>query len=428
MIVEVYMPALSPTMQSGKIIRWLKNEGDIIKSGEALVEIETDKTAIEYESSDDGILGKILYDSDHNINVGVVIALLLEEGDSKDKLNEYLNKTKNTTDNSNFIAESNIKPKVESNIKNLKDINNKIEAINNKSDEENFIKEMRVKASPIARIIAKSENIDLSKIEGTGYKNVITKNDVTKYLNNKQSNFISESTAEDSSYIINYPTTKREIIAQRLTESFTTTPHFYLSLDCNMNNLLNLRNKINIELSDNKISINDFIIKATALALEKNNSINCSWIIDKEKVMIKQYSHIDISVAVSLDDGLITPIIKNANKKTIKEISITMKNLIKKARDNRLDVKEFQGGSITISNLGMYGIKQFSAIINPPQSCILSIGTIEKRPIVLDNNITIGDMLNVTLSVDHRCVDGVNGAKFLESFKFYLENPLQLII
>lgn len=397
--IEIIMPALSPTMSKtgGKIVRWLKKEGDKVKYGEVIAEIETDKAVMEMESSDDGVMAKILApEGVSGVPVKQVIAVMVPEGEDISSADNYVQDLSQPSKRTDEATKHEIieKKVVETNCK-------------------------RIKASPLAKVIAEKENIDLKSIEGTGPYGRIIKADVLEAKSNANAYVSMENKREGDLIEVS---SMRQVIAQRLLEAKQTIPHFYLTIDCQIDKLLKLREEINS--SGNKITINDFIIKAVALSMEKSPDINASWVENK----ILKYSSVDISVAVALEDGLITPIVKDANRKNISIISKEVKDLVNRAKSGKLRPEEFQGGGITISNLGMFGIKQFSAIINPPQSCIMAVGTSEKKPIVVDNKIEIATMLSITLSVDHRTVDGALAAKFLNIFKSYMEAPLRMLL
>jgi pyruvate dehydrogenase E2 component (dihydrolipoamide acetyltransferase) len=281
----------------------------------------------------------------------------------------------------------------------------------------------RVFASPLAKRIAKNENIELSLISGTGPRGRIVKADVLSSLNKKE--HVIKRHSQEYSLIPN--TSMRKIIAKRLTESKQTVPHFYLSIECVMDSVLEIRTQINKNFTDDnlkRLSVNDFIILASAKALKDVPETNSSW---NENAIIR-YHNIDVSVAVAIEGGLITPVIRNADQKDLIAISVEMKNLVKRARQNALKPEEFQGGSFSISNLGMYGIKNFNAIINPPQGCILAVGASNKRAVVIDDKIEIRTIMDATLSCDHRVVDGAVGAAFLNAFRKYIESPILMFI
>lgn len=399
MPIKILMPALSPTMTEGNLAKWLKKEGDKIEAGDVIAEIETDKATMEMEAVDEGVLGKILIPENTNaVKVNAVIAVLLEEGETQKDIVKETDTTQDTTP-----------PKAELKI--------------DKSDAPNqsavIQKSEKIFASPLAKRIASNKGIDLHTITGSGPRGRIIKNDVVNIGTKQISRITEEYKSVPNSNV-------RKIIAERLLESKNTVPHFYLSVECIMDNLVNTREVINstFEEKKQKISINDFIVLASAKALKDVPEANATWTEDA----ILYYNNVDVAIAVAIDGGLITPIIRNANQKNIMQIAADTKSLIAKARSNSLQPEEFQGGGFTISNLGMYGIKNFSAIINPPQSCILAVGQSNKRPIIENDNLKIATIMDVTLSCDHRVVDGAVGAKLLEAFKKYIEFPALLLI
>lgn len=405
MPIEILMPALSPTMKEGNLVKWLKNEGDKVKPGDVIAEIETDKATMEVESIDEGVLGKIIVPAgSSNVSINSLIAIILEEGENPDSIADYQPKK---------IEPVSVEEKNTSN-QEIK----KPEIINVFS-----ANEQRIKASPLAKRIAKIENIDLSKVTGTGPYGRIVKDDL---LNTK---FKTEASTANMTRNLNEHTlipnsNMRKVIAKRLLESKNTIPHFYLFIECNMDKLTAAREEINAgEGAENKVSVNDLVIKASAMALRDVPEANSSW--SEEAIIL--YNNVDVSVAVAIEGGLITPIIKNADQKSVKQISQEMKSLAKRAKENSLKPEEFQGGSFSISNLGMYGIKKFNAIINPPQSCILAVGASSRRPVIVNEQVQISTIMDVSLSCDHRVVDGAVGAKFLAAFKKYIENPLKML-
>ncbi|WP_342170094.1 pyruvate dehydrogenase complex dihydrolipoamide acetyltransferase [Rickettsia endosymbiont of Seladonia tumulorum] len=415
MPIKILMPALSPTMTEGNLARWLKKEGDKINPGEVIAEIETDKATMEVEAVDEGTLAKIIIpQGSQNVPVNSLIAVLIEEGEESSEIEEFIAKN-----NSNSPKKEEISKPAET----IAPQNVKEENIATASNQNNI----KVFASPLAKRLAKIQNVKLEEIKGSGPHCRIIKQDVlshkggSKTLNNK---IVSRNPEE---YRLAPNNNIRKIIAKRLLESKQTVPHFYLSIEFNVDKLLDIREDINKSFGDDKsakISVNDFIILAVAKALQEVPNANASWGDDA----IRYYNNVDISVAVAIENGLVTPIIRNANQKNIVELSSEMKGLIKKARENKLTPEEFQGGGFTISNLGMYGIKNFNAIINPPQSCIMGVGSSSKRAIVKNDQISISTIMDVTLSADHRVVDGAVGAEFLAAFKRFIESPALLLL
>lgn len=406
------MPALSPTMKDGTLANWLKKEGDIIKSGDVIAEIETDKAMMEVESADSGTLGKILVNpGSKNVAVGKCIGLILKKGEDAGII-------------ANYQVTSGKKEEVQSASQSASATKAHNTATSKMHDNG------RVFASPLARRVASEMGIDIANIKGSGPHGRIVKKDVE----NSQLASNTITTSRPKSQAIPSGTGKvveasqmRQIIAQRLQESKQEVPHFYLKLECNADELVKIREVINTSLAKNKqdvkISINDLIIRLTAKAIREKNFINCSWLGDS----IIYYDNVDISVAVSIPDGLITPIVRNADAKSVLEISKEVKDLASRAREGRLKLEEFQGGGFSISNLGMYGIQEFSAIINPPQSCILAVGAIVKKPVVIADQVKVANILTLNISVDHRAIDGAKAAEFLSYLKGVIESPLLAI-
>jgi pyruvate dehydrogenase E2 component (dihydrolipoamide acetyltransferase) len=425
MPIEILMPALSPTMKEGNLAKWIKKEGDKIKAGEVIAEIETDKATMEVEAVDEGIIGKIIVpQGTENVAVNTCIALILEEGEDKSALDKFVS----SSSNSGVVNKTDSLPQTANNIEKTITLETKIspETTKNSSD---FIK-----ASPLAKRIAKNENISLTQISGSGPHGRIIKDDILNYLSSGNSSRSSSGGVirrNPQEFFTKKNNNIRKVIAKRLLDSKQNVPHFYLSCELRVDKLNELRNSLN-EVANHdengvpeyKISINDLIIKATAMALKKVPEANSSWSEDATII----YNNIDISMAVAIDGGLITPIIKNADQKTIQQISKEAKSLAKKARDGKLTPEEFQGGTFSISNLGMFGIDNFSAIVNPPQSCILAVSRTVEKPVIDHGQIKIGHTMNITLSADHRVVDGAVGAEFLKALRRYIEHPILNIL
>lgn len=415
MPIEILMPALSPTMSKtgGKIVKWCKKEQDKVEIGDVIAEIETDKAIMEFESVDEGVLAKILVsEGTSGVPVNQLIALMLEEGEDKSALDlaSAINTKVEKEVKADFSVSSN--PSISSSS------SMSSQCVTLGSKKEDRATENRIKVSPLAKKIAQNEGVDIKRLKGTGPYGRIIKADVLEFLDQTKSyeRFEENTTVEVSNM--------RQVIAQRLVESKQNIPHFYLTVDCHVDKLISLKNEVNSANENNKVTINDLIIKAVAFSMKKFPDINSSWIDTK----IVKYSNIDISIAVALEDGLITPIVKNADEKSVLSISKEVKDLVNRARSGKLRPEEFQGGGFTISNLGMFGIKTFSAIINPPQSCIMAVGASKKQPVVISEKIEIAEVMTVTLSVDHRAVDGALGAKFLNAFKYYIENPTVMLL
>ena len=421
MSIDILMPALSPTMEEGTLSKWLVKEGDKVVSGDLIAEIETDKATMEVEAIDDGIIGKILVsEGQESIKVNAPIAILLSEGE---KLSESTSSDEAKKEIELEVQNENEKIVKINEVKDKLQATNIITEISNKSDYKP-IKQDRVFATPLAKRIAKHKDIQLSSIKGSGPLGRILKIDVDNFVVESSNNLTAEK-PELNNFEIVKNSAMRKTIADRLVKSKNEAPHFYLSLDCNIDELLKVRKSLNLKSNDEyKISVNDMIIKASSAALIKVPKANASW----ENENTKYFSNTDISVAVAIEGGLITPIIKNVQSKGLIDISVNMKNLANKAKDGKLLPEEYVGGSFSISNLGMYGIKEFSAVINPPQGCILAVGSGEKRPIVINDEISIATIMTVTLSCDHRVVDGAVGAEFLSEFKNFIENPSLMLL
>ena len=424
MSINILMPALSPTMEEGTLAKWLVKEGDKVNSGDLIAEIETDKATMEVEAVDEGVIGKILVtEGQESIQVNQPIAVLLINGE---KLSE-------------IVIDDNIpeEPKPKKNVVN--DTNNEENDLPSLSEDElisektsfvqknevlNTIKSNRLFATPLAKRLAKQRDIDLSLLTGSGPNGRILKIDVENFKEEKKSQADNIPLSNNNSELIKN-SSMRKTIAERLVKSKNEAPHFYLSIDCNIEQLLKARSTINSKSNNEyKISVNDMIIKAASATLLKVPKANASW----ENENTRYFKNTDISVAVAIDGGLITPIIKNVEFKGLLEISNEMKTLAQKAKEGKLKPEDYIGGSFSISNLGMYGIKEFSAVINPPQGCILAIGVGEQRAIVTNNQISIATMMTVTLSCDHRVVDGAVGAEYLSKFKEFIENPSLMLL
>lgn len=412
MPIEVLMPALSPTMTEGNLVKWHKQEGDAIASGDVIAEIETDKATMEVESVEDGTLGKILIpEGAENVKVNAVIALILEAGESKDSLKDY----KLTAS----VTETAAVPQPQSEPDSTPNMHapQPVQSVSSGPAG-------RIFASPLAKRIAADKGIDLSTLMGTGPHGRIIKADVESAPAGGGRS-ARPITPTGPLYHDKPVSTMRRVIAQRLTESKQTVPHFYLTIECQIDALLEMRKSINAHMDGVKITVNDFVIKAAALALQDVPEANTSYMGQH----IRYYNHSDISVAVAIPDGLITPIVKAANLKPLLTISSEVKILVQKAKDGKLKPEEFQGGSFSISNLGMYGIQHFGAIVNPPQACILAVGAGLKKAVVTeDGTLGAATVMGCTLSVDHRVVDGKVGSELLQAFKKYIENPALILI
>lgn len=438
MPISILMPALSPTMEEGTLAKWLVNEGDAVEAGDVIAEIETDKATMEVEAVDEGTIGKILVTAGStNVAVNDPIAVLLEEGEDKSALD-------------NFQSSGAPKqPKVidlqatESN--SPKQAPTTTKALSNGDGS-------RIFASPLARKIAKMNTLDLGMLTGSGPNGRIVRRDVEKAIKdgvpsspqalvssggNATATQLASGMSDAQIMSLYEPGTyelvpldgMRKTIAKRLVESKQTVPHFYLTLECELDSLLAARKRMNDSAPAEgdkayKLSVNDFIIKAMAMALQQIPDANATW---TEQGILRHKSS-DVGVAVSVEGGLFTPVIRHAEAKSLSEISNEMKDLASRARNKRLAPHEYQGGTTSISNLGMYGIKRFDAVINPPHATILAIGAGEKRPVIKGDAVTSATMMSVTLSCDHRVVDGALGAELLGAFKGFIEEPVTMLI
>ena len=421
------MPALSPTMTEGKLARWLKKPGDAIAPGDVIAEIETDKAMMEVEAIDEGTLGEIkVPEGTEGVAVNTVIATM-SGGDAPAKT-APAPKAEASAPAKPLAAE--IQPEVAVLLP-VKPVTNGLAREAGKGG--------RIVATPLARRLAKQGGIDLSAIKGSGPHGRIVKADldhapkavpagapapVAASAKGQDARQLAELLGMP--YELRPNSGFRKTIARRLTEAKQTVPHFYLTLDCRIDALLELRRRYNASADtvSGKASLNDFIIRASALALRKVPDANVSWAEDA----ILAYKDVDISVAVATPNGLITPIIKQADTKSLRQIAGEMRDLAARARDGKLKPQEYQGGTFSISNLGMFGIREFAAVINPPQACILAVGNGEQRAVAEDGELKIATLMTVTLSVDHRAVDGALGAEYLAAFKALIEDPYSLLL
>jgi pyruvate dehydrogenase E2 component (dihydrolipoamide acetyltransferase) len=435
MPVEILMPALSPTMTDGTLAKWLVKEGDIIKSGKVIAEIETDKATMEVEAVDEGKIAKIIVPAGtQKVQVNSLIAVILSEGESDKDLNDFIKKSEDKSKSKASGAAVANSSMPQSGGASAPVAQQVLVAQETKAPTPPSVKKQsgeRVAASPLAKRIADEKGIDLNRVSGSGPNGRVVAEDIEEAMaRGGVSGFVRRDESEFSTI---QNSTMRRAVAKRLLESKQQIPHFYLTIDCNIDRLLDLRSQLNDKAAKlagksnapaYKLSVNDLIIKASALALKDVPEANASWYDDA----IVQYTNVDVSVAVAIEGGLITPVIRNADQKSLPHISNEMKQLAQRAKENKLKPEEYQGGGFSISNLGMYGIKTFSAIINPPQSCILAIGKGEERAVVKNGNVVIANQMTVTLSVDHRAVDGAIGATFLEGFRTYIESPALMLV
>ena len=419
MALEILMPALSPTMEEGTLAKWLVSEGDAVQSGDLLAEIETDKATMEFEAVDEGVIGKLLVaEGAANVKVNTAIAVLLEDGDA---------------------ADAKVQPAIPAVVaaevaaSNVEFLASAVPVTSSGT---------RIFSSPLARRIASDKGLSLAVITGSGPNGRIVKADVSTAVAPSDT-LAGPTTAITMPTSANAATVEamyegrvfktvpldsmRKVIAARLTAAKQTIPHFYLRRDIHLDNLLKVRGEINKSLDARgiKTSVNDFIIKACAHALQKVPTANAVWAGDR----VFQMKASDISVAVAIEGGLLTPVLLDADTKSLSQVAVQMKNLAERARNRKLAPHEYQGGSFSISNLGMMGIDNFDAVINPPQGAILAVGAGKKRPVVLDDgSLSVATVMSVTMSVDHRVIDGALGAELLNEIVESLENPLYMLV
>ena len=436
MPIQILMPALSPTMTEGNVASWLKDEGDSVQAGDILCEIETDKATMEVEATDEGTLARIVAPAGTEaVPVNAVIGLILEEGEDAAVLEGA-----EAAPAAAAPAAAPAEPTAEAAPAAAPAPGGNGATPPAPSREPGA----RIFASPLARRMAKQAGLALEAIAGTGPNGRIVKVDVEAAIAAAAAAPApavaspapaaaapvavpaAAPVAPAAAYQDAPASTMRKVIAQRLQEAKREVPHFYLTVDCAVDALLETRAQLNERSDDYTLSVNDFVIRAAALALRKVPAANASWV----DGALRQYASADVSVAVAIEDGLVTPIVRNADGKGLAEISAEVKELAGRARAKPMGLapEEYQGGTFSVSNLGMYSIKEFAAIINPPQSMILAVGTAEQRPVVKDGALAVATMMSCTLSVDHRVVDGALGARFLQAFKGLIEDPLTMLL
>ena len=430
MAIEILMPALSPTMETGTLATWNVAVGDAVRSGDVIAEIETDKATMEVEAVDDGVLAVILVDAgSENVAVGTPIARLAEDGEAVDDVAS----APAAAAPSPPIAEA----KVESSAP-AAPAPAAVPAPASVAAAAPGSKAPRLFASPLARRIAGDNDIDLAGLKGSGPHGRILRRDVEAAMSAPApaaapamaagvtaAMTAASAPAAPGASSLEPNSQMRKIIAQRLQESKANAPHFYLTVDCEIDTLLAARKVMNEQSPDDvKISVNDLVIRAAAMALVKVPKANASWEGDNTRL----FHHADIAIAVAVDGGLVTPVILAAEQKGLAEIAATSRDLATRARNGTLAPEEFAGGSFTISNLGMFGIREFAAVINPPQGGILAVGAGEERPVVRNGQLAVATVMTVTLSADHRVVDGAVGAEWLQAFKGYIEAPVTMLL
>jgi pyruvate dehydrogenase E2 component (dihydrolipoamide acetyltransferase) len=451
MPTNILMPALSPTMEKGNLAKWVKKEGDKIKSGDVIAEIETDKATMEYEAIEDGTLAKIVVpEGTQDVAVNSVIAVLAGEGED---VKAAASAAKSASPQK--AAEKKVEPAAAAPQPSPQRPAEAGAAPRPQKPSSPATVEApaargnRIFSSPLARRLAKEANIDLNRVQGSGPHGRIIARDIEQAKSGKGLRAPSIAPAggaviapamsdaqvralfEDGSYELIPHDNMRRTIAQRLTASVQTIPHFYETMDCDIGRLTAAREEINAAAPKGKdgkptykLSVNDFVIKALAVALQRIPDANVSW----TDAGLLKHKHSDIGVAVALPGGLITPIVRRAEGKSLSAISNEMRDLAARARERKLKPHEYQGGTSSVSNLGMYGIKDFTAVINPPQSTILAVGTGEERAVVRSGQLAVATIMSVTLSCDHRAIDGALGAELIREFKTLIENPVMMVV
>jgi len=418
----VYMPKLSDTMTEGVVAEWHKKEGEEVSSGELLAEIETDKATMEFESFYDGVLLHIGVDKGQTAPVNAILAIIGEKGEDVKEILASA-ETPSVQEDSEVTSEPVKEVKIAPAPASVPAPAAETTVVPAPASAPIAESNGKISASPLARKMANEKGIDLSNVIGTGEGGRIVKKDIDHYSPYVGGGAKKRAFVGTESYTDTPVSQMRKTIAKRLAESKFTAPHFYLTLDIDMDNAIALRSSIN-EMEEYKVSFNDMVIKACALALRDNPAVNSAWLGD----VIRQNDHVHIGVAVAVDEGLLVPVVRFADGKQLDEISQEVRTYAQKAKDKKLQPQDWEGNTFTISNLGMFGIEEFTAIVNPPDSCILAIGGIKAVPVVKNGVVVPGNVMKVTLSCDHRVVDGAKGSAFLQSFKKLMENPVALVM
>ncbi len=413
MAIKIEMPKLSDTMETGRITRWLKKEGDNVSPGDVIAEVETDKANMDMEAYDEGTLLKIVAKEGDRVPIGGLIGVLGSTGEdirsilqavvaAPAKFSEPAATRKDTRERSSASAAAS-EPAAQTEKPPMKG-------------------DGRIKASPLAKTLAKERGIDIADVTGSGTAGRVVRRDVESIVPNpasRRSHVVSSGQYEDVPLSM-----MREAIAKRLSQSHVNAPHFYLTVEIKMENAVAFRDSLNAYDTETKISFNDIIVKACAVALQKHPEVNATFMGDK----IRMFGDVHVGVAVAIDDGLLTPVVRDADKKGLREISLDSKDLAMRARDRKLKPEEYSGSTFTVSNLGMFGVDDFTAIINPPEAAILAVGSIVEKPVVENAQVKIGRRMRMTLSSDHRVVDGALAARFMQTLKWILENPASLAL
>lgn len=435
MAVKIEMPKLSDTMEEGVIAKWNISEGDKVEAGDVIAEVDTDKATMEVEAFDPGTVLKILVKEGDAVPLGGIMAIIGEEGED---ISDLLD---GTDDSSTSSEPKDDKKKDEKDKKDdkeekkskkdfdpiLGDMNGKGSSSDtSKTKQDSSSGDGRIKASPLAKKMAEDKGVDLSQVSGSGPDGRIIKKDIEEFKapakasSGPAASSASYSSGESEDVKISQ---MRKTIARRLSESKYTNPHFYETIDIDMEAAIEARERLN-EVSDVKISFNDIVVKACAHALRRHPDVNSSWLDD----VIRKHGDVNVAVAVAVDEGLMTPVLNHCDKKNLRQISAETRELAGLARDRKLQPEQMEGSTFTISNLGMFGIEEFTAIINPPNACILAVGAIRDVPVVKKGEVVPGKRMKVTLSSDHRVVDGAKAAQFLNTLRSMIENPLSMLL
>lgn len=410
----VRMPKLSDTMTEGVVAEWHKKVGDKVSSGDLLADIETDKATMEFESFYDGVLLHIGVEKGSGAPVNSILAIIGEEGEDIQPLLD--------ADQSALAAEeTKEEPKSTAPVPVAE--KKVAEPVRQAAPAPETVSgDGRLFVSPLARKMAEEKGFNLAQIPGSGENGRIVKRDVENFVPSATASYVAAPVGQES-YTDENVSQMRKTIARRLSESKFTAPHFYLTLDIDMDNAIAARKQINAS-GEVKVSFNDMVIKAVSMALRKHPAINSAWMGD----FIRRNDHVHIGVAVAVDEGLLVPVVRFADTKGLAQIGAEVKEYAKKAKDKKLQPSDWEGNTFTISNLGMFGIEQFTAIVNPPDSCIMAVGGIKEVPVVKNGQVVPGNVMKITLSCDHRVVDGATGAAFLQTFKDYMENPVKMLV
>lgn len=446
----IRMPRMSDTMTEGVFVEWHKKVGEKVKSGDVLAEVETDKATMELESYNNGVLLYIGVEKGQAAPVDSVIAIIGKEGEDYKELlaNEKAKDSENaekeedgkeSKENSESKKENEVKAEKTENKsaekKNVaeekaevkeKEVPIKEEESNKAETQKDTDENGRVKASPLAKMMAKEKGVDLAKVEGSGDGGRIVKKDIESYTpttEKKEKALSFAPVTSEEGYTDATVSQMRKTIASRLSQSKFAAPHFYLTVSIDMDNAIAARKSMNA-IAPVRISFNDMIVKACAAALRQHPQVNSSWLGD----VVRKYKHIHIGIAVAINDGLVVPVIRHADGKSLSQLSVETADLAERARNRKLQPQDWEGNTFTISNLGMMGIEEFTAIINPPDACILAVGGINEVPVVKNGQIVPGNIMKLTMSCDHRVVDGATGAKFLQTLKDFLEDPVRMLI